>query len=377
VIECPHCREKIVVGFSCKGRGFCPACCGRRTASGAANLVDHVLPDAPLRQRVITLPFELRARLAYDGALLGAVSRTFVDSVLDWYRRKMRDRGLDGGKSGAVTAVQRVSSDLRINPHLHSLCLDGVFTENDDGELTFHPLPFLTNDDVADVLQIASARIIAMLRKNGVITHDDESAASVVSADTAFGSSEPALAELAVASAAGTLPAGPALRRRDPIKLLGVPKPAYKKALCAAALGFSLHAATTASAGDAAGREALCKYVLRPPIAQDRIQLVADDLVRLVLKKPFSDGTFALDLDPLSLLARLATAVPPSRFNTVRYAGVLAPASKWRARVVPPPPPAQDHHDDKCSACSAKQRPPTHRSGYRPWRELLKRTFVR
>jgi Transposase zinc-binding domain len=118
VIECPHCREKIAVGFSCKGRGFCPACCGRRMASGAADLVDHVLPHASLRQWVITLPFELRARLAYDGELLGAVSRAFVDSVLDWYRRKMRDRGLDGGKSGAVTVVQRVSSDLRINPHL-------------------------------------------------------------------------------------------------------------------------------------------------------------------------------------------------------------------------------------------------------------------
>jgi hypothetical protein len=32
--------------------------------------------------------------------------------------------------------------------------------------------PFLTNDDVADVLEIASARIIAILRKKGVITHD-------------------------------------------------------------------------------------------------------------------------------------------------------------------------------------------------------------
>ena len=38
----------------------------------------------------------------------------------------------------------------------------------------------------------------------------------------------------------------------------------------------------------------------------------ADDLgVRLELKRLFSDGTFALDLDPLSLVVRLATTVPP------------------------------------------------------------------
>jgi hypothetical protein len=35
-------------------------------------------------------------------------------------------------------------------------------------------------------------------------------------------------------------------------------------------LGFSLLAATTVGAGDRPGRLALCKYVLRPPIAQER-----------------------------------------------------------------------------------------------------------
>jgi hypothetical protein len=33
----------------------------------------------------------MRARLAYDGKLLGAVGRIFIDSVLGFYRRTMRD----------------------------------------------------------------------------------------------------------------------------------------------------------------------------------------------------------------------------------------------------------------------------------------------
>ncbi len=44
-------------------------------ASTAANLVEHVLPPSPLRQWVLTVPFAWRARLAYDGELLGAVTR--------------------------------------------------------------------------------------------------------------------------------------------------------------------------------------------------------------------------------------------------------------------------------------------------------------
>ena len=40
-------------------------------------------------------------------------------------------------------------------------------------------------------------------------------------------------------------------------------------------------------------------------------------------------------MDPLSLLMRLCAAVPAPRFHTVRYAGVLPAASKWRPRIVP------------------------------------------
>jgi len=96
-------------------------------ASTAADLVEHVLPPAaPLRQWVLTLPFELRARLAYDGELSGAVCRAFVDAVLGFYQRRLGARGVVRGRSGAVTAVQRVSSDPRLNPHFHTLALDGT-----------------------------------------------------------------------------------------------------------------------------------------------------------------------------------------------------------------------------------------------------------
>ena len=61
-------------------------------------------------------------------------------------------------------------------------------------------------------------------------------------------------------------------------------------------------------------------------------------LVRIALKKAYTDGTVAVDMDPLSLLCRLATSVPPPRLHTARYAGVLAAASPWRPRIAPMPP---------------------------------------
>ena len=126
-LTCESCQDKRLVSFACKGRGFCPSCLGRRMASTAANLLEHVLPPCPLRQWVLTVPFPWRKRLAYDGALLGALTRIFTTTVLGFYRTRMKEEGAVKGQSGAVVVVQRTSSELMCNPHLHEIFLDGVY----------------------------------------------------------------------------------------------------------------------------------------------------------------------------------------------------------------------------------------------------------
>lgn len=53
--------------------------------------------------------------LAYDSPLLGAVTRLFVDSILGWYQRHLRTSTRELAQSGAIVAVQRASSDLKLN----------------------------------------------------------------------------------------------------------------------------------------------------------------------------------------------------------------------------------------------------------------------
>src|SRR5688572_840012 len=38
-VRCDACGPNVLVGFSCKGRGLCPACSARRTHDTAAHLV--------------------------------------------------------------------------------------------------------------------------------------------------------------------------------------------------------------------------------------------------------------------------------------------------------------------------------------------------
>ena len=105
-------------------------------------------------------------------------------------------------------------------------------------------------------------------------------------------------------------------------------------------------------------------------LAQERLEQRPDGLVRISLKKAYTDGTVAVDMDPLSLLCRLATSVPPPRLHTVRYAGVLAAASPLRPKIAPKP------RTEEPAAASAEPDRTGPAGGYRPWAELLARTFA-
>jgi hypothetical protein len=119
--------------------------------------------------------------------------------------------------------------------------------------------------------------------------------------------------------------------------------------------------------------------VLRPPLAKERLTLLPDNRVRLDLKRPFRDGTYALEMDVLSLLARLAASVPPPKLHLVRYSGVLAPASPWRPLIIPPPAHPLPAETPPAPAAHTRPSPKPARSGarcrYRPWAELMRLTL--
>ena len=59
-LGCDTCKKEVLLAFSCKRRGFCPACAGRRMAQTAAHLVECVIPWVPTRQWVVSVPMPLR-----------------------------------------------------------------------------------------------------------------------------------------------------------------------------------------------------------------------------------------------------------------------------------------------------------------------------
>ena len=64
-----------------------------------ANWAGDVLPpQVPLGQSVVTFPFQLRARMAFDAKPLSAVCGLVDEVLLGFYERALRERGGGGSR---------------------------------------------------------------------------------------------------------------------------------------------------------------------------------------------------------------------------------------------------------------------------------------
>ena len=334
-LHCDACGRDRLLAFSCKGRAVCPSCGGRRMAGTAAHLVDRVIPEVPVRQWVLTLPYPLRYRCAWDARLTSEVLRAFLRALFADQRRRARlHHGVRSGSCGAVTAIQRFGSALNLAPHFYTLLLDGIYPGPAHTPGAFLPLPPPETEDVARVMTGTARRIMRLLEKRGLEREDDPLVGD-----------DPLLATLIAASIRSRIATGP--HAGEPWRRLGdrvEPLEAEEESeaagskppnRCVREGGMSLHADVAVPARDRKRLERLSRYVLRQPIALERLEALPDGRLTYRLKRQWRDGTTHIVMERHELLERLAPLIPPPRAHQVRYHGILAPCASGRDRVVP------------------------------------------
>ncbi|MCL4696393.1 MAG: transposase, partial [Burkholderiaceae bacterium] len=372
-LRCGECGHDKLLAFSCKRRGFCPSCGARRMSQTAAHLVDRVIPHVPVRQWVLSLPIPLRVLLAAQPELVTPVLQV-VQRVIT--RHLLDDAGLraDDGHGGAVTLIQRFGSAANLNIHLHCLVLDGVYRSGADGAPAFIEAGTPTGDELQALLQTIIARLMKMLTRHGVLI--EEMGQAYLAEPNADSEEARTLRPLQAAAVTYRIAFGP--RAGQKVRTLRGAMPregTARQPLCADIDGFSLHAAVRVGAHDRKRLEQLCRYITRPALSDERLQLNAAGQVELKLKTPWRDGTTHLVMSPLEFMQRLAALVPRPRLHLIRFHGVLAPNAKLRPLVVPQGPQVQEPASENAAAAECEVESLQARPNRISWARLLKRVF--
>lgn len=318
-LQCVDCKKERMVAFSCKKRGFCSSCGGRRMCASAAHLVDEVFPYVGVRQWVLSFPFPVRFLLAKSPNLQAKVLEIVLRVITQYLNQKLKTKKL---KTGAVTIIQRFGGSLNLNPHLHMLVLDGCY----DADGNFHEIEKPTNAEIAELVEIMGNRILRFLRKRGHLKALEEDAHN----------DPELLEELQAASVQSRSALNPA-ERIIKIGSNGKYEPAkVSDYLCALKDGFSLHAGIYCGDNEREKLERLCRYVARPAVAEKRLGIAPDgQKIIYELKKAYGDGTTHLVLTPMQFMEKLAAMVPKPRVHLTRFHGVLAPNAKIRKKIIP------------------------------------------
>ena len=379
-VKCDACQHEKLVAFSCKRRGFCPSCGARRMAETAAHLVEHVLPEQPIRQWVLSFPYPLRFLFATRPAVLTQVLGIVYRAVSTLLVRRAGLRSGAGARTGAVTLIQRFGSALNLNPHLHMLFVDGAYTFDDETP-RFHRVAAATQAELQRLLLAIATRVTRALEKQGLLTRDEENPSLDIELADDF-------EQLLGAAVHYRIATGPhAGRKALTLRTVG-PSPPPDNPCIAQLSGFSLHAGTVCEAHERDSLERLCRYIARPALSNERLSVNDRGQVVYRLKHPFRNGTTHVVLDPIEFMrhirvphpfgaasgcanrqscrfgiARLAALVPRPRAHLTRYHGVFAPNCKHRHRIIPNPV-----HQ------SAREPHPSRRAPM-SWMQRLKRVF--
>lgn len=127
-LKCNECDYERLLPFSCKRRGFCPSCCGRRMNEAEIRIAEEIFPRENARQWVLSLPIPLRFFCARNRSLLNELARVFSTVVERLLRRKLRASGITKARSGGVLFIQRIGGALNLNVHFHAIFIDGGYT---------------------------------------------------------------------------------------------------------------------------------------------------------------------------------------------------------------------------------------------------------
>ncbi len=239
-VYCDECRAEYLVAFSCSRRGLCTSCAAKRGAIFGALLREEIVEEVGHCLWTFTVPKLLRPYFRNCRELLGKLRHAGWETVRDLIAETTEQ----DVRPGMVVGIHTSSSDLLWHPHLHCLASRGGW----DRDGVWHPVPYV---DTHAAEMLFRQKVLTLLSGEGLLTEER-------------------------------------------IELLDSWKHGHT--------GFSAHNAVTLAAGDHEGLERLGRYLLRPPLSVERMEL---DKQRVVYRHKRAPYPASETFDAQDFLARL------------------------------------------------------------------------
>ncbi|MGH9380571.1 MAG: IS91 family transposase, partial [Thermoanaerobaculia bacterium] len=307
-VVCNDCRAEFLVAFSCQRRGLCPSCAAKRGAIFGALLAEEVLDEVGHALWTFTIPRMLRPYFLHHRELLGELCRAGWEVVRELMVAATQRPDL---QPGMVSVVHTAGDLLGWHPHAHAIASRGGW----DADGQWVPVPFVGTGEAERLFQ---HRVIALLRDQGLLSDER-------------------------------------------IELL----------LSWRHSGFSVHNTVRVAAGDTAGIERLGRYLLRSPVAVERLLFDLSTGEVLYHPKQHHDRgkPRAERLEPAEFLARLLQHVPEPRLHQVRYYGRYSNVARARRSL--------DETNARPAMPPHREEPDTaeRRQARRAWAQLIRRVY--
>jgi hypothetical protein len=315
---------------------------------------------------VLSFPIPLRYWLQTNKKLYAKIHSVVIKEMHRYYINKAKLAGIEKPYPGSISFTQRAGSALNLNPHMHVLLLDGVYTEI-NGVVRFRNIDPITDDEVAWLCENIAKKVLLHLTKEGYLDKDGEVVQNPMM-DELFLDNE-AITLASTCSIAGKIAFG--VNAGKYVTKIGSgfgyfeEIPLAKGKRCYSVNGFSLHCNTAINTHARDRLEKLIEYIARGPLSNERIEITSDGKVKLKLKSNWSDGTSHLLFTPEEFLEKLAAIIPPPKSHLVRWSGVFAANAPMRKKIVLKP------EEKKGFEFGADQKKVKNRS----WSLMLARVF--
>lgn len=110
--------------------------------------------------------------MAYDPEISTKILRIYKKEISQFYEKRTKSVfQVKLARTGAVTVIQRFGGALNINPHFHSIFVEGAYYKK-QGELKFHRGKAPSQEGLENLLKTIIKKVVRYLAKISYIEND-------------------------------------------------------------------------------------------------------------------------------------------------------------------------------------------------------------